>query len=95
MLGFPGGPLFKNLSYKRHRFDPWSGKIPHAAEQLSLCPSTAVPTQWPKKGEGEPSSQVNFSTQYGWRKQIHRRVEVEGKDLERMGGIFMTYLRTG
>ena len=23
-----------------HRFDPWSGKIPHAAEQLSLCPTT-------------------------------------------------------
>ena len=20
-----------------HGFDPWSGKIPHAAEQLSLC----------------------------------------------------------
>ena len=26
---------------RRRRFDPWSGKIPHAAEQLSLC-STAT-----------------------------------------------------
>ena len=24
-------------------FDPWSGKIPHAAEQLSLCATTAEP----------------------------------------------------
>ena len=27
----------------RHRFDPWSGKIPHAAEQLSLCTTTTEP----------------------------------------------------
>ena len=25
---------------RRHRFDSWSGKIPHAAEQLSLCSTT-------------------------------------------------------
>ena len=25
---------------RRHRFDPWSGKIPHAAEQLSPCATT-------------------------------------------------------
>ena len=26
--------------YRRHRFDPWSGKIPHAAGHLSLCTTT-------------------------------------------------------
>ena len=26
---------------RRHRFDPWPGKIPHAAEQLCLCTTTA------------------------------------------------------
>ena len=26
-----------------HRFDPWSGKIPHAAEQLSPCATTTEP----------------------------------------------------
>ena len=26
---------------RRHGFDPWSGKIPHAPEQLSSCPTTA------------------------------------------------------
>ena len=26
-----------------HRFDPWSGKIPHAAKQLSLCATTTEP----------------------------------------------------
>ena len=25
---------------RRHRFDPWSGKIPHAAGHLSLCTTT-------------------------------------------------------
>ena len=24
-------------------FDPWSGKVPHAAEQLSLCATTTEP----------------------------------------------------
>ena len=26
-----------------HRFDPWCGKIPHAAEQLSPCATTIEP----------------------------------------------------
>ena len=26
-----------------HGFDPWSGKIPHAVEQLSLCTTTTEP----------------------------------------------------
>ena len=28
---------------RRHRFNPWSGKIPHALEQLSLCTITTKP----------------------------------------------------
>ena len=28
---------------RRHRFNPWSGKIPHAAEQLSPCGTTTEP----------------------------------------------------
>ena len=27
-----------------HGFEPWSGKIPHAAEQLSPCATTTEPT---------------------------------------------------
>ena len=27
----------------RHGFDPWSGKIPHAVEQLNPCASTLEP----------------------------------------------------
>ena len=34
--GFPGGA-------GGHRFEPWSGKIPHATEQLSLCATTTDP----------------------------------------------------
>ena len=35
--GFLGGPKDKNLPDNSwgHRFDPWSGKIPHTAGQLS------------------------------------------------------------
>ena len=29
--------------YRRHRFDHWSGKIPHAVEQLSSCATTTEP----------------------------------------------------
>lgn len=28
---------------KRHKFDPWSSKIPHALEQLNLCTATIKP----------------------------------------------------
>ena len=38
--GFPGGPLESTCQCKGHRFDPWSGKIPHASRQLSLCAAT-------------------------------------------------------
>ena len=27
-------------------FEPWSGRIPHAAEQLSACAATAEPALW-------------------------------------------------
>ena len=34
--GFPGGAVVENLpaNARGHGFEPWSGKIPHAAEQL-------------------------------------------------------------
>ena len=38
---FPGGPC--PCQGKGHGFDPWSQKIPCAAEQLSLCPTTTEP----------------------------------------------------
>ena len=33
------------LQCRRHRLDPWSRKIPHASEQLSLC-TTVEPVLW-------------------------------------------------
>ena len=40
--GFPGGSVGKNPLHQCRRpgFDPWSGKIPHAEEQLSTCATT-------------------------------------------------------
>ena len=38
--GFLDGSVVKNLmscQYRGQGFDPWSEKIPHALEQLSLC----------------------------------------------------------
>ena len=39
---FPGGTVVKNppANAGGHGFKPWSGKIPHAAEQLSPCTTT-------------------------------------------------------
>ena len=31
---------------KGHGFDPWSGRTPHATEQLSPCAATAEPALW-------------------------------------------------
>ena len=31
---------------RRHGFDPWSGKIPHASEQLSPCTTATEPMLW-------------------------------------------------
>ena len=31
---------------RRHRFDPWSQKVPHTMEQLSLCVTTTEPVLW-------------------------------------------------
>ena len=40
----PGGPVVKNLpASARHGFYPWSGKIPHAPEWLSLRNVTIEP----------------------------------------------------
>ena len=41
-LNWTGIPVVKKSACqcKWHRFDPWSGKIPHAMEQLSTCTTT-------------------------------------------------------
>ena len=43
--GFPGGSVIKKSACqcRRHGFDPWSGKIPHALEQLTPCASAVEP----------------------------------------------------
>ena len=38
--------------------------------------------------------QINFSIQFGWRHQIYRRFKVKGRELQRGGGIFVSYPRT-
>ena len=32
-----------HLPMRGYRFEPWAGKIPHAAEQLSPCATTTEP----------------------------------------------------
>ena len=50
--GFPGSSVLKNPSASvgdmRHRFDPWSRKIPHAEEQLSPCANYGARTPEPE-----------------------------------------------
>ena len=40
--GFPGSPVVKEsaLQHKRHRFNPWFGKVSYAAGKLSPCVTT-------------------------------------------------------
>ena len=39
----PGGPGVKNPPARGHGFNPRSGKIPHAVEQLSPCATATEP----------------------------------------------------
>ena len=44
-MGIPGGasgkkPTCECKRHRRHGFDPWARKIPHASEQLSLRTAT-------------------------------------------------------
>jgi len=41
-LDLLGGPVVRNLPFDAG-FDPWSGKIPHAAEQLNMCAKPPSP----------------------------------------------------
>ena len=44
LVSFPGGAVVENPPANAgDGFEPWSGKIPHAAEQLSLCTTTTEP----------------------------------------------------
>ena len=47
LWNFPSGPVVKNLPARGHKFDPWSGKIPQATEQLSPG-TTAIETLRPR-----------------------------------------------
>ena len=47
----PGLPWWRSgeessCQCRGHRFEPWSGKIPHAVEQLSPCAATTEPMLW-------------------------------------------------
>ena len=49
---------------RRHGFDPWSGKIPHAAEQLSPCTTATealVPRarEKPARSNKDPMQNIN------------------------------------
>ena len=43
--GFPGGAVVENLPANagENGFEPWSGRVPHAAEQLGPCATTTEP----------------------------------------------------
>lgn len=49
----------------------------------------------PRLEKWEPRSQINFSTKFGWRHQIYRRVKVKRRELKKVGGILMTSPATG
>ena len=75
---FPGGPVVKTLrslglawwrsgwesacQCRGHGFEPWSRKIPHAAEQLGPCTITTEPVLWsPRATTTEPVCHNHWS----------------------------------
>ena len=62
---------------------------------LKLEPKPQILVNGQRKEKPDPNSQINFSTQFRWRPQIYQRFKVKGRDLERVGVIFMSHLRTG
>ena len=61
---FPGGAVVKNppANARGHGVEPWSGKIPHAAEQLSPCTTTTEPVLWsPQATTTEPTRRNYWS----------------------------------
>ena len=49
VIGLPWYTVVKNpiaCHYSGHGFEPWSGKIPHAMEQLSPCATTTELPLW-------------------------------------------------
>ena len=59
--GFPCGAVVGNLppNSRGHGFNPWSRKIPHAAEQLSQCTTTTERVlQSPRATNTEPMCQL-------------------------------------
>ena len=47
LLGFPGDPVVKNVPCNaRRQFNPWSGRIAHAAGQLSQYTTATEPGLW-------------------------------------------------
>ena len=59
---------------ERHRFDPWSGKIPYAVEQLSLCATTNAPVL-ESPGAAAPAACVSQRLCSTTRKANTRRLE--------------------
>ena len=45
---------------RRHRFNPWSKKIPQAREQLSLCAMTIKPTLYSLGGTNTKPADSNY-----------------------------------
>ena len=47
LTGLPGGTVVENLPDNAgiHEFEPWSGRIPHAAEQLGLWATITEPAR--------------------------------------------------
>ena len=61
--GFLGGSVVKTLPASAGDSDPWSGKIPRAAERLGLCTTTAEPVLWSPQAAAAQPVCCNFGLQ--------------------------------
>ena len=67
--GFPGGSVVKNPPASAgDMLDPWSGRIPRAAEYLSLCATTTEPVLW---SPGAATTEIYVEMAYSLKRKVY------------------------
>ena len=97
LSNFPSGPVVKNPSANADGLSPWSGKIPHAAEQLSLCVTTTKafalePVLYKRSHSNEKPVKCNWRvapTSRKWRKPAHSNEDLSQPKIKYINMYFL------
>ena len=59
--------------HRGHRFNPWSGKIPHAMEQLSVCATTTEPALYSLEATPAETRCSNYWSLHTLKSMLHNQ----------------------